>query len=94
MVFCFQMEQKIQKKLSACRQVPGNVLVHHHPGISQHLGPRHGALQPAGLAGAVPGDHKHVLRRPLHPRDVVEDVRPGLPGEPHPLLTREMKTCT
>ena len=74
------MEQKIEKKLPACRQVPGDVLVHYHSGISQHLGPRHGALQPTGLAGTVPGDHKHVLRRPLHTRDVAEDVRLGLPG--------------
>ena len=86
------MEQKIEKKLPACRQVPSDVLVHHHSGISQHLGPRHGALQPTGLAGTVPGDHQHVLRRPLHSRDVAEDVRPGLPGKPSHQINRERLT--
>ena len=44
------------------------------------MGAGHGALQPAGLAGAVPGDHKHVLCRPVHARDVAKDVRLGIPG--------------
>ena len=91
-VDAFQMEQKIKKKLPTCRQVPSDVLVHHHLGISQHLGSRHRALQPTGLARAVPRDHKHVLRRPLHPRDAVEDVRLGFPGNPH-LRTQQRLTC-
>ena len=75
------MEQKISKELSAGCEVPGDVLVHYHPGVPQHLGTRHRALQPAGLAGAVPGDHQHVLRCSLHAGDAAEDVRPGLPGD-------------
>ena len=75
------MEQKISKELSAGCEVPGDVLVHYHPGVPQHLGTRHRALQPAGLAGAVPGDHQHVLRCSLHAGDAAEDVRLGLPGD-------------
>ena len=78
------MEQKISKELSAGCEVPGDVLVHYHPGVPQHLGTRHRALQPAGLAGAVPGDHQHVLRRSLHSRDAAEDVRPGFSGMSSP----------
>ena len=66
--------------MSACSEVPGNVLVHYNPGVPQYMGAGHGALQPAGLAGAVPGDHKHVLCRPVHARDVAKDVRLGIPG--------------
>ena len=82
-IYCFQMEQKISKELSAGCEVPGDVLVHYHPGVPQHLGTRHRALQPAGLAGAVPGDHQHVLRCSLHAGDAAEDVRPWLPGDRH-----------
>ena len=87
------MEQKISKELSAGCEVPGDVLVHYHPGVPQYLGTRHRALQPARLAGAVPGDHQHVLRRSLHPRDVVEDVRLGIPGDDQHGETRHLTVC-
>ena len=87
------MEQKIEKELQAGRQVPGHVLVHHHSGLPQHLGPRHRALQPAGVVGAFSRDNQHVLRRSLHPRDVVEDVRLGIPGDDQHGETRHLTVC-
>ena len=81
------MEPQVSAELPARCQVAGDVLVHHHPGAAQHLRPRHRALQPARVARALPGDRKHVLRRPLHRRDAAQDVRPGLSGDNAHLIT-------
>ena len=81
------MEPEVQAELSPGGEVPGHVLVYHHPCAAQHLRPRHRALQPARVARALPGDRKHVLRRPLHRRDAAQDVRPGLSGDHAHLIT-------
>ena len=81
------LEPEVETQLSASSEESGHVLVHHHPGAAQHLRPRHRALQPARVARALPGDRKHVLRRPLHRRDAAQDVRPGLSGDNAHLIT-------
>lgn len=75
------MEQKVTEELQAGCQVPGHVLVHHHPGAAQHLRPRHRALQSARVAGALPGDSEHVLCRPIHTGNASKNVCTGLSGK-------------
>ena len=60
---------------------PGHVLAHHHFGVLEHLRPGDGALPAASLARRLPGDHQPVLCRPLHIRNVPQNVQLRVSGE-------------
>ena len=55
--------------------VEGDVLGGGDPGVPEHLRAGHRAPPPARLARQLPGGHQLLLRHPLHPRDVLQDVR-------------------
>ena len=56
-------------------QIPALLLGHHHLGVSQHVRVDVGALQPAALAGHLPGHGQSRLSHPLHLRGIVEVVQ-------------------
>ena len=53
-------------KLTPDHPHAGHVLVHHHPGVPQHLRPCHWALQAARVAGPLPGT-TYIFIRSVYP---------------------------